>query len=206
MLFIVVGSLLSLHGDLLLMTWCSGKPSESGPGRSLSKSWSRSRSMSRVSDAVSERTQLLRKQTKGRSYGFFLLYTLGRRSRFYFLRGVLCLLMHDAIMFAVPQVLRWEAEKRDLHNSRGKVRQAEGKTCCACLQLLAGLHEGPSRWDLEGLPVCLAALPAVLPAVTPPSPLHVSLLHGGDEAEDCHHGPGLQEGKVLSPIFCCGTE
>lgn len=80
------------------------------------------------------------------------------------------------------------------------VLQAEGQTC-ACLKLLAGLHEGPSCWDLEGLPVFLAALPAVLLAVTPPSPLHVSLLHGGNEAEDCCHGPGLQEGKVQ--FFIC---
>lgn len=186
--------LLYLHGDLLLMTWCRGKPSES---RSTSSSWTT------VSAEVSERTHLLKKPPKEEGYGFFLLYTLGRRSRFYFLRGALCLLLHDAIMFAVPQVLRWEEEKLDLYYSRDEGHQAESKTCCGCLQLFVGLHEGPSCWDLEGLPACLAALPAVVPAVTPSSPLHVSLLHGWDEAEDCHHGPGLQEGEFLSSIFCC---
>lgn len=93
-----------------------------------------------------------------------------------------------------------------IRSSSNQGHQAKGKSCCCCLQLFAGLYEGPSRWDLEGLPACLAALPSVMPAVTPTSPLHVSLLHGGDEAEDCHHGPSLQEGEFLFSIFCCGSE
>lgn len=40
-----------------------------------------------------------------RSSGLFLLRTLVRSFGPAFLRGTLCLLLHDAAMFAVPQVL-----------------------------------------------------------------------------------------------------
>ncbi|XP_028254087.1 multidrug resistance-associated protein 1-like [Parambassis ranga] len=52
-----------------------------------------------------EKTQLLRKNRRGRGQGLFLLCALGRSFGPYFLRGSLCLLFHDAFMFAVPQVL-----------------------------------------------------------------------------------------------------
>ncbi|XP_054478436.1 multidrug resistance-associated protein 1-like [Anoplopoma fimbria] len=55
--------------------------------------------------APTEKTQLLRKNRKGRGYGLFLLRALGRSFGLYFLCGTLCLLLHDAFMFAVPQVL-----------------------------------------------------------------------------------------------------
>ncbi|XP_074546321.1 multidrug resistance-associated protein 1-like isoform X1 [Halichoeres trimaculatus] len=57
------------------------------------------------SAALTEKTQLLRKSRKGRSYGIFLICALGRSFGVYFLRGTVCLILHDAFMFAVPQVL-----------------------------------------------------------------------------------------------------
>lgn len=69
----------------------------------------------------------------------------------------------------------------------------------SCCQLVVGLHAGHTRWDVERFPLCLASLPAVLSAVSPPSSLHVSLLHSRNEAEDCRHGPGLQEGDRHCP-------
>uniref|UniRef100_A0A8C9YIB6 ABC-type glutathione-S-conjugate transporter n=1 Tax=Sander lucioperca TaxID=283035 RepID=A0A8C9YIB6_SANLU len=72
-----------------------------GSGTSWSRSWSRSGGVS----APTEETLLLRRNRKGRGYGLFLLQALGRSFGFYFLTGTLCLLLHDAFMFAVPQVL-----------------------------------------------------------------------------------------------------
>ncbi|CAJ1069814.1 multidrug resistance-associated protein 1-like [Xyrichtys novacula] len=53
----------------------------------------------------SEKTQLLRKNRKRRGHGLFLLCALGRSFGLYFLCGTVCLLLHDAFMFTVPQVL-----------------------------------------------------------------------------------------------------
>ncbi|KAM4521267.1 multidrug resistance-associated protein 1-like, partial [Odontesthes bonariensis] len=66
-----------------------------------------SRSQSRWTDPATqtEKTHLLRKKKKGWSYEFSLLWALGRSFGSYFLCGTLCLLLHDAFMFAVPQVL-----------------------------------------------------------------------------------------------------
>uniref|UniRef100_A0A671WVG6 ABC-type glutathione-S-conjugate transporter n=1 Tax=Sparus aurata TaxID=8175 RepID=A0A671WVG6_SPAAU len=64
-----------------------------------------SRSWSSGSTVPTEKTQLLSKNRKGRGFRLFLLCALGRNFRFYFLRGTLCLLLHDTFMFAVPQVL-----------------------------------------------------------------------------------------------------
>uniref|UniRef100_A0A3Q3DPZ5 ABC transmembrane type-1 domain-containing protein n=1 Tax=Hippocampus comes TaxID=109280 RepID=A0A3Q3DPZ5_HIPCM len=55
--------------------------------------------------ATSEKSWLLRKPSKKRSYISLLLRALGRSFGPYFLTGTLCLLLHDAFMFAVPQVL-----------------------------------------------------------------------------------------------------
>uniref|UniRef100_A0A8P4KGC8 ABC-type glutathione-S-conjugate transporter n=1 Tax=Dicentrarchus labrax TaxID=13489 RepID=A0A8P4KGC8_DICLA len=57
------------------------------------------------SAAMTEKTYLLRKNSKGQDYSLLLLRTLGRTFGLYFLCGTLCLLLHDAFMFAVPQVL-----------------------------------------------------------------------------------------------------
>ncbi|CAK6982138.1 multidrug resistance-associated protein 1-like isoform X1 [Scomber scombrus] len=57
------------------------------------------------SAGLTEKTQLLRKRRKRQSYSLFLLHTLGRSFGPTFLCGTLCLLLHDAFMFAVPQVL-----------------------------------------------------------------------------------------------------
>ncbi|KAI3362535.1 hypothetical protein L3Q82_012837, partial [Scortum barcoo] len=68
-------------------------------------SWFCSRSWSSYSAAPTEKTRLLRKKVKGRDYGLLLLQALGSNFGLYFLYGTLCLLLHDAFMFAVPQVL-----------------------------------------------------------------------------------------------------
>ncbi|XP_028827470.1 multidrug resistance-associated protein 1 [Denticeps clupeoides] len=52
-----------------------------------------------------EQAQLIRKLQKEQSSGFFLLRTLARKFGPYFLKGTVCLLVHDVFMFAVPQVL-----------------------------------------------------------------------------------------------------
>lgn len=52
-----------------------------------------------------EQAQLLRKLQKEQSSGFFLLRTLARKFGPYFLTGTLCIIFHDAFMFAIPQVL-----------------------------------------------------------------------------------------------------
>ncbi|XP_029282601.1 multidrug resistance-associated protein 1-like, partial [Cottoperca gobio] len=73
------------------------EPAGSGP------SWSRS--WCGGSASPTEKTCLLRKNRKGRGYGLFLMQAIGRSFGMYFLCGTLCLLLHDAFMFAVPQVL-----------------------------------------------------------------------------------------------------
>uniref|UniRef100_A0A8C9YNI7 ABC-type glutathione-S-conjugate transporter n=1 Tax=Sander lucioperca TaxID=283035 RepID=A0A8C9YNI7_SANLU len=80
---------------------CKQLEKPAGSGTSWSRSWSRSGGVS----APTEETLLLRRNRKGRGYGLFLLQALGRSFGFYFLTGTLCLLLHDAFMFAVPQVL-----------------------------------------------------------------------------------------------------
>ncbi|KAM7393766.1 hypothetical protein PAMP_020615 [Pampus punctatissimus] len=52
-----------------------------------------------------DQAQLLRKLQKEQSSGFFLLRTLARKFGPYFLSGTLCIIFHDAFMFAIPQVL-----------------------------------------------------------------------------------------------------
>uniref|UniRef100_A0A672NT55 ABC-type glutathione-S-conjugate transporter n=1 Tax=Sinocyclocheilus grahami TaxID=75366 RepID=A0A672NT55_SINGR len=52
-----------------------------------------------------EQAQFLRKIQKEQSWGFCLLRTLARSFGHYFLNGTLCLMVHDAFMFSVPQVL-----------------------------------------------------------------------------------------------------
>uniref|UniRef100_A0A4W4HDB0 ABC-type glutathione-S-conjugate transporter n=1 Tax=Electrophorus electricus TaxID=8005 RepID=A0A4W4HDB0_ELEEL len=52
-----------------------------------------------------EQAQLLRKLQKEQSSGFCLLRTLARNFGPYFLSGTLCLVVHDAFMFSIPQVL-----------------------------------------------------------------------------------------------------
>ncbi|XP_011611326.2 multidrug resistance-associated protein 1 [Takifugu rubripes] len=52
-----------------------------------------------------DQAQLLRKLQKEQSSGFFLLRTLARKFGPYFLTGTLCIVFHDAFMFAIPQVL-----------------------------------------------------------------------------------------------------
>ncbi|XP_047424944.1 multidrug resistance-associated protein 1-like isoform X2 [Mugil cephalus] len=65
----------------------------------------RSRSQSEARPDSTEKTQLLHKNRKGRSHDLVLLYALGQCFGLYFVCGTLCLLLHDAFMFAVPQVL-----------------------------------------------------------------------------------------------------
>ncbi|KAJ3614828.1 hypothetical protein NHX12_018398 [Muraenolepis orangiensis] len=52
-----------------------------------------------------DQAQLLRKLQKEQSSGFFLLRTLARKFGPYFLTGTMCIIFHDAFMFAIPQVL-----------------------------------------------------------------------------------------------------
>ncbi|XP_056443063.1 multidrug resistance-associated protein 1-like isoform X1 [Gadus chalcogrammus] len=52
-----------------------------------------------------DQAQLLRKLQREQSSGFFLLRTLTRKFGPYFLTGTLCIVFHDAFMFAIPQVL-----------------------------------------------------------------------------------------------------
>uniref|UniRef100_A0A8C5H3J6 ABC-type glutathione-S-conjugate transporter n=1 Tax=Gouania willdenowi TaxID=441366 RepID=A0A8C5H3J6_GOUWI len=51
------------------------------------------------------RIQKYEKLQKEQSSGFFLLRTLARNFGPYFLTGTLCIIFHDAFMFAIPQVL-----------------------------------------------------------------------------------------------------
>ncbi|XP_054635108.1 multidrug resistance-associated protein 1 isoform X3 [Dunckerocampus dactyliophorus] len=52
-----------------------------------------------------DQAQLLRKLHKEQSSGFFLFRTLARKFGPYFLTGTMCIIFHDAFMFAIPQVL-----------------------------------------------------------------------------------------------------
>ncbi|KAJ8363882.1 hypothetical protein SKAU_G00127130 [Synaphobranchus kaupii] len=54
---------------------------------------------------LTDQAQLLRKLQKEQSSGFCLLRTLARNLGPYFLSGTLCLVIHDAFMFSIPQVL-----------------------------------------------------------------------------------------------------
>ncbi|XP_067274892.1 multidrug resistance-associated protein 1 isoform X2 [Pseudorasbora parva] len=54
---------------------------------------------------LSEQTQLLRKLHKEQSSGFCLLRTLAKNFGPYFLTGTICLVIQDAFMFSIPQVL-----------------------------------------------------------------------------------------------------
>ncbi|KAI2666162.1 Multidrug resistance-associated protein 1 [Labeo rohita] len=54
---------------------------------------------------LSEQKQLLRKLHKEQSSGFCLLRTLAKNFGPYFLTGTLCLVIQDAFMFSIPQVL-----------------------------------------------------------------------------------------------------
>ncbi|KAL6109911.1 abcc6 [Pungitius sinensis] len=76
----------------------------------LLQNWTSSRTGSRAwdFDAVTEKTQLLKKKKKKveeLGYGIFLLLTVGWSFGPYFLCGTLWLLLHEVFMFAVPQVL-----------------------------------------------------------------------------------------------------
>ncbi|XP_040914476.1 multidrug resistance-associated protein 1-like [Toxotes jaculatrix] len=62
-------------------------------------------STSVCSAGPTEEIPLLKKNRKGRGYDLFLIRALGQSFGPYFLCGTLCLLLHDAFMFAVPQVL-----------------------------------------------------------------------------------------------------
>lgn len=53
-----------------------------------------------------EQAQFLQKIQKEQSSGFCLLRTLARSFGPYFLTGTLCIMVHDAFMFSIPQVLR----------------------------------------------------------------------------------------------------
>ncbi|KAI4887699.1 hypothetical protein NFI96_025030 [Prochilodus magdalenae] len=54
---------------------------------------------------ITEQTQLLQKLRQEQISGFLLLRTLARTFGPYFLSGTLCLIIHDAFMFSIPQVL-----------------------------------------------------------------------------------------------------
>ncbi|KAK2857444.1 hypothetical protein Q7C36_005363 [Tachysurus vachellii] len=58
-----------------------------------------------LGNRLPDQAQLLRKLQKEQSSGFCLLRTLARNFGPYFLSGTLCLVVHDAFMFAIPQVL-----------------------------------------------------------------------------------------------------
>ncbi|XP_077442262.1 multidrug resistance-associated protein 1-like isoform X2 [Vanacampus margaritifer] len=73
----------------------------------LEAAWTPKRAPQRTSrsSASSEKSRLLSKPQRRRSHISLLLCALGRSFGPYFLTGTLCLLLHDAFMFAVPQVL-----------------------------------------------------------------------------------------------------
>ncbi|MCJ8739010.1 hypothetical protein PDJAM_G00042380 [Pangasius djambal] len=58
-----------------------------------------------LSCRITEQTQLLQKLRQEQSAGFLLLRTLAKTFGPYFLSGTLCLLIHDAFMFSIPQLL-----------------------------------------------------------------------------------------------------
>lgn len=57
---------------------------------------------------ITEQTLLLQKLRQEQCAGFLLLRTLAKTFGTYFLSGTLCLLIHDAFMFSIPQLLRSE--------------------------------------------------------------------------------------------------
>uniref|UniRef100_A0A8D3EC86 ABC-type glutathione-S-conjugate transporter n=1 Tax=Scophthalmus maximus TaxID=52904 RepID=A0A8D3EC86_SCOMX len=73
----------------------------------LENFWTQNQKQLQLDDFTgpTEKTCLLKKTTKGRGYSLFLLHALGRSFGTDFLYGTFCLLLHDAFMFAVPQVL-----------------------------------------------------------------------------------------------------
>ncbi|KAM9734455.1 multidrug resistance-associated protein 1-like [Menidia menidia] len=73
--------------------------------QSQSRSWFWLRSWCADPATETEQTHLLRKSRRGWGYESSLLWALGRSFGAYFLCGTLCLLLHDAFMFTVPQVL-----------------------------------------------------------------------------------------------------
>ncbi|XP_060917590.1 multidrug resistance-associated protein 1-like isoform X1 [Labrus mixtus] len=75
------------------------EPATPGPYPSGSQSWFEH------SATLTEKTHLLTKNQKGQGYGLVLLRAVGRSFGLYFMCGTLCLLLHDAFMFTVPQVL-----------------------------------------------------------------------------------------------------
>uniref|UniRef100_A0A8B9LI33 ABC-type glutathione-S-conjugate transporter n=1 Tax=Astyanax mexicanus TaxID=7994 RepID=A0A8B9LI33_ASTMX len=68
-------------------------------------SHSNSTSSVALGSRLPDQAQLLRKLQKEQSSGFCLLRTLARNFGPCFLSGTLCLIVHDAFMFAIPQVL-----------------------------------------------------------------------------------------------------
>uniref|UniRef100_A0A673H1H8 ABC-type glutathione-S-conjugate transporter n=1 Tax=Sinocyclocheilus rhinocerous TaxID=307959 RepID=A0A673H1H8_9TELE len=75
----------------------------------LEKEWAKQESALNGAQALgyklSEQTQLLRKLHKEQISGFCLLRTLAKNFGPYFLTGTLCLVIQDAFMFSIPQVL-----------------------------------------------------------------------------------------------------
>uniref|UniRef100_A0A665TW33 ABC-type glutathione-S-conjugate transporter n=1 Tax=Echeneis naucrates TaxID=173247 RepID=A0A665TW33_ECHNA len=59
----------------------------------------------KIQNRLPDQAQLLRKLQKEQSSGFILIRTLARKFGPYFLTGTLCIIFHDAFMFAIPQVL-----------------------------------------------------------------------------------------------------
>ncbi|KAI5097098.1 multidrug resistance-associated protein 1-like isoform X2, partial [Silurus meridionalis] len=58
-----------------------------------------------LSSKITEQTQLLQKLSQEQSTGFLLLRLLAKSFGPCFLSGTLCLLIHDAFMFSIPQLL-----------------------------------------------------------------------------------------------------
>ncbi|XP_030646268.1 multidrug resistance-associated protein 1-like [Chanos chanos] len=58
-----------------------------------------------LGNRITEQTQLLRKLRREQSSGLCLLRTLAQNFGSFFLSGTLCLVIHDAFMFSIPQVL-----------------------------------------------------------------------------------------------------
>uniref|UniRef100_A0A9J8D7L8 ABC-type glutathione-S-conjugate transporter n=1 Tax=Cyprinus carpio carpio TaxID=630221 RepID=A0A9J8D7L8_CYPCA len=71
----------------------------------LEEEWTAERTNIALGSRLPEQAQFLRKIQKEQSSGFCLLRTLARSFGPYFLNGTLCLMVHDAFMFSVPQVL-----------------------------------------------------------------------------------------------------
>ncbi|KAG5279356.1 hypothetical protein AALO_G00076900 [Alosa alosa] len=74
---------------------------------------------------LTEQTQLLRKLRKEQSSGFCLLRMLARNVGPCFLAGTLCLVIHDAFMFSIPQVLRLYPVRRRRNKTATSQVQAQ---------------------------------------------------------------------------------